>query len=987
MTVSIPVRPSRRSSGVSRRANAPAPGAADASGFRLDIEGLRGLALILVLATHADVWFLPGGFVGLDIFFVLSGFLITGLMLAEARKTGHVSLLRFYARRARRILPLAATVLGTVLFAAVFVLNPVRASHVAGDAVAAAAYVVNWHFIAQSVDYFAFNDPSVSPVQHYWSLSVEEQFYIAWPLLVVAALALSRRFGLRLRPLLWTIVLSLGGASLGYSIWYSPLHPNAAYLSTLTRVWEIGIGCALALLLPAVIRLPRLVAATLTAAGLAAILWTAAVYPQSTPYPGWRALAPTLGTAVIIAAGTATVRSLPTRLLMTSPLRYLGRLSYAWYLWHWPFLVFAANLFGTLTPNQKLVVIALSGIPTVVSHYLVEERFRRSRKLGRRPRLAIAVGAACTASALGAGLAVAATRPSLPAAAPGEVLGARVVLAGDRTLEGSVDRILPAPKDAWKDRGIAFGHCQVHPWSPPISPGGNTCVFGDRSAKTTVVNIGDSHGLMYAPGLIALARTRHWRLVNLTHSGCTIADVQYEPNCDTWRENTLQRVAREHPSLIVVSAATQNIAKSDRYGVLHDGKRLTRKQSEPYLVAGLERTLRRLRQTGAKVVVIRDVSGTPDGIDGCVAAHPHDLRQCAFVPQRPQALAYDAAAARQVPGVKLIDPLPILCPNDLCPAVIGHALVYRNSYHLTATFAQTLAGWFAQELPALGTRSTRSAASHRTLQSSSRPIHPTPRDAWKDRGIAFAHCQVHNSSPPRSPGGDVCVFGDRSSKTTVVNFGDSHGLMYSPGLIALAHKRHWRLVNLTHSGCTVAEVHYDANCDAWRKNTLQRVAREHPSLIVVSTATQTADDPTRYAVLHDGKRLTRAQSEPYLVAGLVRTLRRLRQTGAKVVVIRDLAAAPDGIDHCVAAHPHDLRRCAFVPHRSGAQAFDVRAAHRVQGVKLIDPLPVLCRNGRCPAVIRRVLVYRNPYHLTATFSRTLVGWFARELPALAPAGT
>jgi peptidoglycan/LPS O-acetylase OafA/YrhL len=700
MTDSLPVRPVGRRSAADE--GALAPGAADASGFRLDIEGMRGLALVLVLATHADVSFLHGGFVGLDIFFVLSGFLITGLMLKEARTTGRVSLLRFYARRARRILPLAATVLGVMLVVAAVALDPVRGSQAAGDAVAAAGYVVNWHFIARSTDYFAFNDPSVSPVQHYWSLAVEEQFYICWPLLLVAALGLARRLRLRQRLLLWGVVVSLGGASLGYSVWYSPLHVNAAYLSTLTRVWEIGIGCALALALPAAIRLPRLAAAALVAAGLAAIVWAALAYDQTAAYPGWRALVPTLASAAIITGGTATVCSAPTRLLMSSPLRYLGRLSYAWYLWHWPFLVFAADFFGRLTSNEKIAVIALSGIPAVASHYLVEERFRRSRKLGRRPRLAIAVGAACTASALGAGLAVAATRPSLPTAPPGEVLGARVVLAGDRALEGSVHRIRPAPKDAWKDRGIAFAHCQLRVWSPPVSPGGDTCVFGDRLSGTTVVNLGDSHGLMYSSGLIALARKRHWRLVNLTRAGCTVADVEYQPKCDAWRENTLQRVARAHPSLVVVSTATQTLAHAQRYAVIHDGKRLTRAQSEPYLVAGLVRTLRRLRQqTGAKVVVIRDISGVPDGIDGCVAQHPHHLATCAFAPRRPRALAFDARAAHRVPGVKLIDPLPVLCPDDLCPAVIGHALVYRNNYHLTATFSRTLVDWFDRKLPAV----------------------------------------------------------------------------------------------------------------------------------------------------------------------------------------------------------------------------------------------------------------------------------------------
>jgi peptidoglycan/LPS O-acetylase OafA/YrhL len=705
MPLSIPFRSHKRPAHTNDEAFSPAAGGADSSGFRGDIEGLRGFALVIVLLTHADVSFLSGGYVALDIFFVLSGFLITGLMLSEAQKTGHVSLLRFYARRARRILPLSATVLGAILLVSLFTLDPVRAASVSNDAVAAGAYFVNWHFISQSVDYFAFNDPNVSPIQHYWSLSVEEQYYIVWPLLVVGALMLVRRFRVPLRPLLWGVLVVLGGASLAYSIWYTPLNPNAAYLSTFPRVWQVGAGCALALAMPSVIRLPKLVVAALGTAGITAILWASVAYGAGAPYPGWRSIVPTTASLAIIVAGTATARTLPTRFLMLRPVRYLGQLSYAWYLWHWPFLVFAAAFFGTLSVDEKILVVGIAGIPAVVSHYVVEERFRRSAMLGRRPRLAIAVGAAFTASAVAAGLGEAGTRPTIAVALRSQVPGAHVILAGHTKIENSIDRVRPTPQDAWKDRGIAYNHCELHEWSPPVSPG-SACVFGDRSSKTTVVNIGDSHGLMYSPGLISLSLKRHWRLVNLTRAGCTVALVHYVPSCDAWRKNMLERVAREHPSLVVVSTGTQTIYGSNRYAVVHNGKRLTRAQSEPFLVDGLARTLRLLRATGAKVVVIRDIAADPDGINGCVAAHRHHLVKCAFVPERPQALAFDAKAASRVSGVKLIDPLPIICPNRLCPAVIGHALVYRNNYHLTATFARTLDEWFALKLPRL----TRSGA-------------------------------------------------------------------------------------------------------------------------------------------------------------------------------------------------------------------------------------------------------------------------------------
>lgn len=670
----------------------PVSAARTRAGFRRDIQGLRGLALVIVLLCHAGVGFAEGGFVGLDVFFVMSGFLITGLMLKELDRTGTVSLLRFYARRARRLLPLAFTVLAFIAAGALVLFTVVRSEEVAGDVVAAALYVVNWRFMAQAVDYFAFESPDVSPVQHYWSLSVEEQFYIVWPALVLAAIALARARGWSARRLLWAFVAPIGLGSFAYGLWFSAVEPDLAYFSTLTRVWELMLGCALALVLPAGLRLPRALVTIVVAASLAALVGGMLVFAETDPYPGWRALVPCLATAAIIVAGTATVPTPPVRLLCARPLQYLGRISYAWYLWHWPAIVFAAAIAGRpLSVGEALLVTAISWVPTAISHRLVEERFRTSPTLARHPRRALALGATCTTAAVAFGVGLAVVQPTIPTASADQAPGAREARKPP-LVQPTADAVRPNPSDAEDDRGDAHHDgCHLKGSRLLESP---RCVYGDERSDTTVVLVGDSHGLQYFPTMQRLAQRRGWRLVSLTRAGCTTADVAFEDRCDTWRENTLRRVERERPDLVVVSNGT-----NERYAVSRDGERLSREASQPLLVAGFERTLRRLRATGAKVAVIRDQVRVRHDVVDCVAEHLRALRRCAVPADRPESRAFDAAAARRVRGVRLIDPLPVLCPGGRCPAVIGNVVVYRNDYHLTATYAATMADWLGRRLP------------------------------------------------------------------------------------------------------------------------------------------------------------------------------------------------------------------------------------------------------------------------------------------------
>ncbi|HEX5087498.1 MAG TPA: acyltransferase, partial [Nocardioides sp.] len=289
---------------------------------RDDVQGLRAIAVLTVIASHASVPYLDGGFVGVDVFFVISGFLISKLLFREAERTGRISIPSFYARRARRILPAATLVtLATVVASAIW-LSAVDLLAVAKDALWAVFFAANIHFAAIGTDYFAQEEPP-SPLQHYWSLSVEEQFYLVWPLLVLAVLVVARRRGLGHRGLLAVLIGTLTIGSFAYGVWFSEVSTQQAYFSTLSRGWEIGVGCALALVLPAGLRMPRLLATVLSGGAIAALVWMTLTFRDDIPYPGWYALVPTMATAAWIVAGTAVTAAAPIRLFSLAPMQYL----------------------------------------------------------------------------------------------------------------------------------------------------------------------------------------------------------------------------------------------------------------------------------------------------------------------------------------------------------------------------------------------------------------------------------------------------------------------------------------------------------------------------------------------------------------------------------------------------------------------------------------------------------------------------------------
>ena len=675
-------------------------------GFRPDVEGLRAVAVGAVLLYHAGVPFAPGGYVGVDVFFVISGFLITGLLVRELENTGGISLARFYSRRAKRLLPLTVVVLAFVVLLALALplYDPVRMDEVSLGVVASGLYVMNWLLATRATDYFAAG-LEASPVQHFWTLAVEEQFYLIWPALLLVAAWWSRRAGRRLRPSLAVAFAAILVSSLAYGVYSTDAQAGAAYFSTLTRGWELALGGMLALI-PAswLARRPRWVAATLAWAGLGAIAFSTVRFGDGTLFPGYAALVPTLGTAAIIAAGfgigSAATFVGPARLITLGPVRHVGRISYSWYLWHWPPLVFAAAIWGTLSPLEGMAVLAVSYVPAVLTNRLVEKPFLHSETLTRFPRKALALGGACTASSVALGLLLFALTPTIPEAPESRVAGA-TALQRDHALQKSAKAVHPTPREAETKENRPRMYADGCHLNPPETEAPE-CVYGDPSSDTTVVLFGDSHAMQWFPALNELAEERDWRLVGLTKAACPPAEVQiYNATlrreyreCDEWRQRTLERITREEePDLVVTSSLPT-------YRPREAGERLGGEASTEAMVNGYAATLKKLRETGAPVALIEDVPHPDKNVPECVSRSLDRLRECAF--PKGKALAFppvNPRAAEEVESVRLIDPTPMVCPEEACPAVIGDALVYRNGAHLTATYVRTLTPWLAKRLP------------------------------------------------------------------------------------------------------------------------------------------------------------------------------------------------------------------------------------------------------------------------------------------------
>jgi len=610
----------------------------------LQIQGLRAFAAIVVTLFHAHM--VPGGFIGVDVFYVISGYLITGLILREIENTGRLDLAAFYQRRIKRLLPTSVFVLFITALVGWFVLPAVTRDALGRDLFAAATYVSNYLFAWWQNDYQNL-DATPSPFIHYWSLAVEEQFYLVWPIFIVFLARKGKR----------AIIAGISVATIFsflLSVYEVEKHPIWAFYSLPTRAWELGIG-ALLLFVPAKLVNFRV----LPWIGCIALAATSLRFNDNTAFPGFNALLPVSATALLI----ASIPSWPpifNDLSNNRLAQWLGKISYPLYLWHWPALVLPSSALGrSLHAYERLICIATTILLAHLTNIFVEERFRH---LPIRPKKIYLFAISTTIASLLAGLVIASTASST------------FTISGDQTFTFKIKEIVSKPLVYGDGCHVNYGETKS-----------GLCTYGDKKAAKTIVLYGDSHAAQWFPAMESLARAKGFRLISLTKSACPSVDSPRpdkgafkESDCEAWRKNSVARIQKIKPLAVIVSSFQYYTPKAGS------------KNRDQWWSDGQQKLLTSLNTSTKHLVYISDTPHPTRDIPSCVSAG--NIERCD---------GSSKSEVKIVEGFKVIDPTPWLC-KAVCRAVVNSTVAYRDASHISVAMSLKLEPKLQEALKALG---------------------------------------------------------------------------------------------------------------------------------------------------------------------------------------------------------------------------------------------------------------------------------------------
>ncbi len=654
--------------------------------LRADIQALRTIAVSLVVLFHLWPNRVPGGFIGVDVFFVISGFLITKHIFHEVEEN-RFSVLSFWARRIKRLLPASFTVLAATAIAIVLLAPVSLWTQWLGEVQSAVFYIQNWTLAGAAVDYLALANQA-SPVQHFWSLSTEEQFYFFWPLLVAGALLLTTKV---LKPtasnrktllILFSLVTA---ASFTYSVYLTNVDPAVAYFSTPVRAWEFGIG-AIAAFVPAVKKNSR--KTTLALVGLGCISVSALLITNQTPFPGLAAIFPTLGTLLVIIA--AVEFGVISRVMAWRPIQWIGDKSYAIYLWHWPILIGVPFVtFTALTLPQKLLIVLGTLLLAGLTERFIEQPIAKTQPTKAKVFALTATTSVFIASLSGLAINFGNERiaSELNFGKAGEIashecFGAAARLSQDGSCDNSSLRgVYPALNVAASDTPVLPEEC----FSVTREQTDATfCELGSRTGQVRVAAVGDSHLAQFAGALNVLALRNNWKMDIYAKGGCPFSyavrkhDALLTKNCPIWVGKVSEQLEKESYDIIITS---------QRAGVEWIG-------GNGQAISGLSKLWADLVSSGNRIIAIKDSPSPGQNNVACLLTGA----KCNF--ERSSALRFDPQldAASSNPQVTLIDFDNVYCEATECLPVIGNAVVYRDDNHLTDTFARTLAPAIESEI-------------------------------------------------------------------------------------------------------------------------------------------------------------------------------------------------------------------------------------------------------------------------------------------------
>lgn len=666
------------------------------------------MAVGLVLLFHLWPGRIPGGFVGVDVFFVISGFLITGHLYKELTTTGTIKITKFWARRVMRLLPLAFTVLIFSVLALIFLLPETSWGMNVRQILASLFYIENWILAVDSVDYMAAeNQPSL--VQHYWSLSIEEQFYFALPILVLSAYALSK-FAQRSKPQPFTtrtvLLVTLGFVavvSFIVSIIYTSYDPAQAYFITPTRLWEFAIGGLIALISNSS-TLPEPIQNLVGWAGIMMILLSALFYSEATAFPGYTALLPVIGSALFIRYGAHTERSGVYWLASRNSFVRMGNWSYAIYLWHWPLIIIATYLLNDFKWPHKIALIVLTFFLAALSQRFIEDPLRHAKyfKVPVRTFTAMAVTIALIAAGTSMLPRVYASdytdRVSLS-----DCTGANAILTGcsDPGLEG--DPLVPPAQVANEKSEQPYPECFI--------PGGKTdfdrsgCSLGaaPEDAELTIAIFGSSHARMWLPMLDEVGRQHNWNIQGYTKSACSPVPLsKTQPNdsgaerednqaCDDFVLETAEEISND-PNIDVV--ATASLGGGGTY-FKADGA----VASDQEKIESIDTMWQDWIDSGKTVVTFAEVPHFDNAAPECVESNPSRIaEECSISYEdgiTSRGVFQRITAEEGHSDIKLYDPARGMCDNDSCYSMVGNLITRYDKHHLSEDFVLSYVNDFA----------------------------------------------------------------------------------------------------------------------------------------------------------------------------------------------------------------------------------------------------------------------------------------------------
>ncbi len=728
---------------VSGISTTPAVKASALSNFRPDIQGLRALAVVVVVLDHLFGW-PTGGFVGVDVFFVISGFLITGLMLKEHQRSGRISWAGFYKRRVRRIMPASTVCLAIVVAASYVIYRAARFDSIKDDAIWSFFFASNWHFAEVGTDYFQANGP-VSPLQHFWSLAVEEQFYIVWPGLLILVLGVIGR-PLRVRgrsanKALTAVIVAVITGSFLWAMMETSTSPTWAYFSTFTRGWELAAGALLAVGATRLTRIPAVVRPVMSYAGLVAIIASLFLITPTSSFPGQWAVVPVGGAVLIIAAGIGGQPRYAWAL--TNPASvYVGKISYSLYLWHFPVIIMLAALIPDGSTEYYMWAVAAMAALAVASFHLVEDPVRKSTWLEpsaksrggqRRHRGLSSTLGYVFLTALGVGVAVsvvfALQVPALgshtatpPAASAATVPDAEPAEGRQAEISAEISAALGAT--VWPDLNPPIDDAVAEPDSPEWQAGcahtdlanPESCSFGNADGKSIMV-FGDSMALALMPTVRA-AFEQDYHVKGIILAGCPLINLQMKFNepgvdtqCNEFRAAGLEAIAVAKPDLVII---TNNYNAAQ----LHIGDTSA---NDAWRIAE-EETAGQIQANAGKVVIVSPPFGGADP-EQCYTniSIPSDcISQISGVWLG--VLGADRAAAA-ASGSEYLDTRLWYCsPGGRCPMFAGLTPIKSDYIHTSAAYAAKLAPVLQESLVPTSTATpVGTAASVTALQPSEPP--------------------------------------------------------------------------------------------------------------------------------------------------------------------------------------------------------------------------------------------------------------------------